>query len=271
MGRLARSVLLIGSIGLAATAVWAERPSLSGLEVEMERTRAAMCALAEFEGATYRPFFCEPACRDCLTAGEIGQFASFQTVTCDEGPAFEFVVEGSSTFGSCTVAGCSSGFCSGSLGGSCESTPCPAGESCTVNPFGPDFCVRPCTADAQCSGLEPNFCDGTSGVACTQASDCALGETCDLGTCRRSCSSGCNPTTAVSLLNVKGPDSPEPALCGPDAYNSADALACLSEVEATYGITCSTICGNGVLQTGEQCDDGNTQSGDGCSASCQTE
>lgn len=31
------------------------------------------------------------------------------------------------------------------------------------------------------------------------------------------------------------------------------------------------ICGNGVVQSGEQCDDGNGLSGDGCSATCQSE
>ena len=31
------------------------------------------------------------------------------------------------------------------------------------------------------------------------------------------------------------------------------------------------VCGNGVIETGEQCDDGNTVSGDGCSSTCQTE
>ncbi|HVU00417.1 MAG TPA: DUF4215 domain-containing protein [Polyangiaceae bacterium] len=31
------------------------------------------------------------------------------------------------------------------------------------------------------------------------------------------------------------------------------------------------ICGNGVLQPDEQCDDGNTNSGDGCSSTCQNE
>jgi cysteine-rich repeat protein len=30
-------------------------------------------------------------------------------------------------------------------------------------------------------------------------------------------------------------------------------------------------CGDGVVDTGEQCDDGNTTSGDGCSSTCQTE
>lgn len=31
------------------------------------------------------------------------------------------------------------------------------------------------------------------------------------------------------------------------------------------------VCGNNILETGEQCEDGNTTSGDGCSATCQTE
>ncbi|MBU2612139.1 MAG: DUF4215 domain-containing protein [Nanoarchaeota archaeon] len=31
------------------------------------------------------------------------------------------------------------------------------------------------------------------------------------------------------------------------------------------------VCGNGVVETGEQCDDGNTISGDGCSSTCQIE
>ena len=31
------------------------------------------------------------------------------------------------------------------------------------------------------------------------------------------------------------------------------------------------VCGNGVVETGEQCDDGNMAAGDGCSATCQTE
>ena len=31
------------------------------------------------------------------------------------------------------------------------------------------------------------------------------------------------------------------------------------------------VCGNSIIESGEQCDDGNTASGDGCSSTCQTE
>jgi len=44
---------------------------------------------------------------------------------------------------------------------------------------------------------------------------------------------------------------------------------------ATYTLTVEvlapTVCANYLLDTGEQCDDGNAASGDGCSASCQLE
>ena len=33
----------------------------------------------------------------------------------------------------------------------------------------------------------------------------------------------------------------------------------------------SSVCGNGIIEAGEQCDDGDTVSGDGCSATCQVE
>jgi TonB family protein len=31
------------------------------------------------------------------------------------------------------------------------------------------------------------------------------------------------------------------------------------------------VCGNGSLEAGEQCDDGNTRDGDGCSSTCRTD
>ena len=36
-------------------------------------------------------------------------------------------------------------------------------------------------------------------------------------------------------------------------------------------LTTSPICGNNIVESGEQCDDGNTNNGDGCSSTCQIE
>jgi len=36
-------------------------------------------------------------------------------------------------------------------------------------------------------------------------------------------------------------------------------------------VGCAAVCGNGKKETGEQCDDGNTKNGDGCSSTCKTE
>jgi cysteine-rich repeat protein len=41
--------------------------------------------------------------------------------------------------------------------------------------------------------------------------------------------------------------------------------------DSDSNILCSETCGNGVLESGEECDDGNTASGDHCSATCQSE
>ncbi len=43
-----------------------------------------------------------------------------------------------------------------------------------------------------------------------------------------------------------------------------------NDINFTY-TELAIVCGNGQLQTGEMCDDGNTVSGDGCSATCQDE
>jgi cysteine-rich repeat protein len=41
--------------------------------------------------------------------------------------------------------------------------------------------------------------------------------------------------------------------------------------DAEANIICTEACGNGVLNPGETCDDGNTESGDNCPATCQSE
>jgi len=41
--------------------------------------------------------------------------------------------------------------------------------------------------------------------------------------------------------------------------------------EADCAAAAGPVCGNEIIEEGEQCDDGNTQNGDGCSSACQTE
>ena len=41
--------------------------------------------------------------------------------------------------------------------------------------------------------------------------------------------------------------------------------------DSEANIICTEVCGNGVLNPGESCDDGNTESGDGCPATCRSE
>ena len=43
------------------------------------------------------------------------------------------------------------------------------------------------------------------------------------------------------------------------------------ETMTTQTKVVTIVCGNGIVQTGEQCDDGNLINGDGCSSVCMIE
>ncbi|MBI5502932.1 MAG: DUF4215 domain-containing protein [Deltaproteobacteria bacterium] len=52
--------------------------------------------------------------------------------------------------------------------------------------------------------------------------------------------------------------------CDDGNTTAGDGCSPTCEIEAA-------VCGNNVVETGEQCDDGNTDNGDGCSSTCRTE
>lgn len=63
-----------------------------------------------------------------------------------------------------------------------------------------------------------------------------------------------------------------PAVASPlvgslDAFNNLEGDNC----GAPPTPTCPPVCGNGRVEEGEECDDGNTTGGDGCSAECRNE
>jgi cysteine-rich repeat protein len=65
-------------------------------------------------------------------------------------------------------------------------------------------------------------------------------------------------------------------LAAPDTERAPAGQKCprgsyVTGFDSEANIICSEACGNGVLNPGEACDDGNTESGDSCPATCQVE
>ena len=101
-----------------------------------------------------------------------------------------------------------------------------------------------CTDGNACTG--PDVCAG--GTCSTPALSCDDNNTCTTDTC--------NVATGCAHANV-----PNGSLC------SNNTGRCVT------GTCTPGVCGDGVVESGlgETCDDGNTTSGDGCSATCQAE
>ena len=112
--------------------------------------------------------------------------------------------------------------------------------------------------------IEPGWgCSGSPSV-CTQAKcgngTVETGEACDCGTDPNNLPAGC--TGPNGLFNGDGSGcsntcTKEPICRGTNGTGTTHA--------------CTTSCGNGNIETGEQCDDGNQVDGDGCSSRCQIE
>lgn len=102
-------------------------------------------------------------------------------------------------------------------------------------------------------------------------SDIVVYQGCDCGPGLENPPLGCNddgPGCAGFSSRVEVPV--DPSTCYKiriGGWNSVADVGC-----GTFSVTCITPdCGNNVVEPGEECDDGNTMSGDGCSASCQNE
>jgi fibro-slime domain-containing protein len=92
------------------------------------------------------------------------------------------------------------------------------------------------------------------------------GESCDCGTSLTTFPSGC--TGPNGLFNGDGTGCSKSCTKEPTCRTTTGSCTA-----GTAGTTqaCSTSCGNGNVEAGEDCDDGNQVSGDGCSSTCKTE
>lgn len=153
-----------------------------------------------------------------------------------------------------------------------------ADEQCDdSNTANGDGCSSTCQneASATCSdGIKNQAetdvdCGGTCGL-------CGVGKSCenDLACITNNCNSvtlqceACTPgesictsTTNVATCSSTGVNFVNNSWCG--TGKSCSNGACVSESPAE--------CGNGVVESGEQCDDSNSVSNDGCSSTCQDE
>jgi fibro-slime domain-containing protein len=134
-----------------------------------------------------------------------------------------------------------------------------AGETCDDgNTANGDGCSAVCQIEpgATCTGA-------TGGKSTCTPSICGNGvkegnEACDCGTDNVTYPGGCNGPNGLFFGDGSGCSrtcTKEP-ICR-DSSGKAQA--------------CATTCGNGAIETGEACDDGNTNAGDGCSAACTVE
>ena len=138
----------------------------------------------------------------------------------------------------------------------------PTGGACSVDAYCGNGAIDP---GEQCDDHNRRSYDGCSSTCFVES-----GWSCPPagGACSRVCGNGVI-------------DSGE--TCDDGNFYSGDGCSSTCQLEASY--TCSVVgkpclftpppqppqCGNGVIQTGEGCDDGNAQSGDGCSSTCQLE
>ncbi len=146
-------------------------------------------------------------------------------------------------------AGQDAGGCSGtacSAGPECGNGQVESGESCDDgNSIPGDGCSGICR-------IEANYVCPTPGQPCQFSVVCGDGkiagsEVCDDG-------------------NARSGDG-----CASDCMSVEPGFACPTPGQACVASTAAPVCGNGVVESTETCDDGNTKSSDGCSSACQIE
>jgi fibro-slime domain-containing protein len=160
-----------------------------------------------------------------------------------------FIIDSPDAGGDCVGAACGGAGGSGGAGTGtlCGNAQLDDAEQCDDgNSQAGDGCTGACN-------LEPNFACGEVGEPCTSTIACGDGsvagvEACDDGNPQPG--DGCSATCTVEPGFGCTTGADEDSVCIPDA---------------------SVECGDSVVSSGEQCDDGDSAATDGCSSTCQVE
>ncbi|MEE9297265.1 MAG: DUF4215 domain-containing protein [Phycisphaerae bacterium] len=140
------------------------------------------------------------------------------------------------------------------------------GEECDDGNTTPgDGCDANCQSEPVCgngvieAGEQCDDGNNTPGDGCDAGCQIeSIGHNC----CETGHGAGCSDPTIESCVCAADP------FCCDVEWDQI----CADEVESLACGSCTgSVCGNGIVETGEQCDDGNTASGDGCDGNCQNE
>ncbi|MEO8177696.1 MAG: DUF4215 domain-containing protein [Deltaproteobacteria bacterium] len=225
-------------------------------------------------------FACATAGAECVPAAICGDGAQIGAERCDDGNA-----DGSD--GCSTTCQLEQDFACPIPGEPCvSSVRCgdglvSGGETCDdSNPDPGDGCSDTCTS-------ETGFSCPLPGARCVAVCGDGLllgAETCDDGntdsndgcsdTCGREDAFACNTPGQACSRTVCGdggePEGNEGCDDGPNDRPFDGCFQCVKEPRCSGG-ECLAECGDGLRFTGEACDDGNLQNGDGCSDTCEIE
>jgi cysteine-rich repeat protein len=206
-------------------------------------------------------WMCNNPATDCGTAPECDKYQCSAQHQC------QAVADSSQNNLPCTGGTCQNGACNAATQ-TCGNGVVEGTEQCDFGAGnGPGTgcetgCTFSCQNDAGCS--DSNLCDGTetcssvtvnghAGKKCAAGTPPATGTTC--GTNKICLSSTCQTSTCGDgYIDTNAGET-----CEPPSVGSCDA-------------SChNASCGDGALQGGEQCDDGNRTNLDGCDSSCKFE
>jgi len=162
--------------------------------------------------------------------------------------------------------------------GDCPAT-CDDGDPCTADQMTGDAssCDVRCTHDPiiDCrdgDGCCPNGCDGLSDSDCSPLCGNHLTEPPE--TCDGDCPSTCDDLDACTVDQLAGNASDCNVVCTHDpivACQDGDGCCPGGSLDACHALNdddCTPVCGNGVVEPTETCDDGSTLAGDGCGPTC---
>jgi cysteine-rich repeat protein len=140
--------------------------------------------------------------------------------------------------------------------GACSNS---ASQTCSAGSWSP-ACVAGSPTTEICDGGIDNDCDSQTDEGCT----CSNGATqsCSNSNSYGTCSGGTQTCSAGSWGSCSA-SIPAAEICGDSIDNNCDGTT-----DEGCGVG---VCGNEIIEGTETCDDGNTDSGDGCSATCTVE